>query len=209
MPVIKTFELDRWSEPDEQHRVKHIGMANAEETFEKLKAHLEKEGLLPDEYFLFDALTDSATGELPDYSEALCIPSFGGSEGIYLDISLAYTRDGQRCFDKFATGKTLDDDADAYFKMFRVAAECSLMLNGRGYEYRRNNTDLTMTPDEIRVMEKLVQGALQNPEDCHGEGSQALQALAQKFAAAHQNDIPAACEEQADSGQEQSEDWER
>ncbi len=27
MEKIKTFELDRWSEPDEQHRVRHIGMA--------------------------------------------------------------------------------------------------------------------------------------------------------------------------------------
>lgn len=36
MEKIKTFELDRWSEPDEQHRVRHIGMADAKETFEKL-----------------------------------------------------------------------------------------------------------------------------------------------------------------------------
>lgn len=34
---IRTFELDRWSEPDEQHRVRHIGMADAKETFEKLR----------------------------------------------------------------------------------------------------------------------------------------------------------------------------
>ena len=28
MEKIRTFELDRWSEPDEQHRVRHIGMAD-------------------------------------------------------------------------------------------------------------------------------------------------------------------------------------
>ena len=42
MEKIKTFELDRWSEPDEQHRVRHIGMADAKETFEKLEAHLKE-----------------------------------------------------------------------------------------------------------------------------------------------------------------------
>ena len=54
MEKIKTFELDRWSEPDEQHRVRHIGMADAKETFEKLEAHLKEKGMLPDEYFLYD-----------------------------------------------------------------------------------------------------------------------------------------------------------
>ena len=48
MAKIQTFELDRWSEPDENHRVKHIGMADAKETFDKLKTHLEAHGLLPD-----------------------------------------------------------------------------------------------------------------------------------------------------------------
>ena len=55
MAKIQTFELDRWSEPDENHRVKHIGMADAKETFDKLKTHLETHGLLPDEYFLYSS----------------------------------------------------------------------------------------------------------------------------------------------------------
>ena len=83
MAKIQTFELDRWSEPDENHRVKHIGMADARETFDKLKTHLEAHGLLPDEYFLY---SDELSGELPEFEEALCIPNFGSSEGIYLDI---------------------------------------------------------------------------------------------------------------------------
>ena len=53
MAKIKTFELDRWSEPDEKRRVRHIGMADAKETFDRLQTHLELKGLLPDEYFLF------------------------------------------------------------------------------------------------------------------------------------------------------------
>lgn len=80
MAKIKTFELDRWSEPDEKRRVRHIGMADAKETFDRLQTHLELKGLLPDEYFLF---SDELTGELPEFDQALCIPNFGASEGIY------------------------------------------------------------------------------------------------------------------------------
>ena len=84
MAKIQTFELDRWSEPDENHRVKHIGMAGAKETFDKLKTHLEAHGLLPDEYFSFSGKYEGLTGELPEFEEALCIPNFGSSERIYL-----------------------------------------------------------------------------------------------------------------------------
>ena len=116
MAKIQTFELDRWSEPDENHRVKHIGMADAKETFDKLKTHLEAHGLLPDEYFSFSGKYEGLTGELPEFEEALCIPNFGSSEGIYLDISLACRDgDGKRYFQSFATGKTLGETADDYF----------------------------------------------------------------------------------------------
>lgn len=112
MAKIKTFELDRWSEPDEKRRVRHIGMADAKETFDRLQTHLELKGLLPDEYFLF---SDELTGELPEFDQALCIPNFGASEGIYLDISLACRdKDGKRYFQNFATGKTLGETADDY-----------------------------------------------------------------------------------------------
>ena len=146
MAKIQTFELDRWSEPDENHRVKHIGMADAKKTFDKLKTHLEMKGLLPDEYFLY---SDELSGELPEFEEALCIPNFGSSEGIYLDISLACRdSEGSRYFQSFATGKTLGETADDYFRMFRIAAECSLILNGRGFSYERNNVDIVLTEKE-------------------------------------------------------------
>lgn len=158
MAKIQTFELDRWSEPDENHRVKHIGMADAKETFDKLKTHLEAHGLLPDEYFSFSGKYEGLTGELPEFEEALCIPNFGSSEGIYLDISLACRdSDGKRYFQSFATGKTLGETADDYFRMFRIAAECSLMLNGRGFSYERNNVDLVLTEKEADAVANAVE----------------------------------------------------
>ena len=158
MAKIQTFELDRWSEPDENHRVKHIGMADAKETFDKLKTHLEAHGLLPDEYFSFSGKYEGLTGELPEFEEALCIPNFGSSEGIYLDISLACRdSDGKRYFQSFATGKTLGETADDYFRMFRIAAECSLMLNGRGFSYERNNVNIVLTEKEAAAVANSVE----------------------------------------------------
>ena len=154
MAKIKTFELDRWSEPDEKRRVRHIGMADAKETFDRLQTHLELKGLLPDEYFLF---SDELTGELPEFDQALCIPNFGASEGIYLDISRACRdKDGKRCFQNFATGKTLGETADDYYRMFRIAAECSLMLNGRGNTYEHKKVDIVLTEQEAEAVGTVV-----------------------------------------------------
>lgn len=157
MGKIETFELDRWSEPNEKHMVKHIGMAGAQETFDKLKAHLEKLGMLPDEYFLFSGERDGLTGELPNFSEAVCHANFGSNEGIYLDIILNYY-DEQRQFKsvRFATGKTLDEGADAFYRMSRIAAECSLMLNGRGDSYNRENVELILTPNEALTLGSVL-----------------------------------------------------
>lgn len=150
MARIRSFNLDRWSEPDEQRRVRHIGMADARETFEKLKKHLEATGLLPDEYFLFDGEYETQLkGELPNFDHALCVPNYGASEGIYLDISLVCrNEDGSRKFIPFATGKTLEESGDAFLRMHRIAGECSLLLNGRGICFERSETPLFLTSEE-------------------------------------------------------------
>ena len=150
MARIRSFNLDRWSEPDEQRRVRHIGMADARETFEKLKKHLEATGLLPDEYFLFDGEYETQLkGELPNFDHALCVPNYGASEGIYLDISLVCrNEDGSRKFIPFATGKTLEESGDAFLRMHRIAGECSLLLNGRGIYFERSETPLFLTSEE-------------------------------------------------------------
>ena len=69
MEKIKSIEVDKWSEPDENHRVKHLGMITRGEAFEQLKAHLESKGLLPDEYFL-PGMDGKLEDELPDYDIA-------------------------------------------------------------------------------------------------------------------------------------------
>ena len=158
MEMIKSLEVDRWSEPDVQHRVHQIGMADAQETFLKLEAHLRDRGLLPGEYFSYSMGDRTRITELPDYDFALCTPNFGASEGVYLDIDLIYSVEGgkQKAL-RFATGKTLEEGADAFFRMSRVAAECSLMLNGRGRVYVRETETLALREEEAKFLEKFLQ----------------------------------------------------
>ena len=145
MEKIRTFELDRWSEPDEQHRVRYIGMADAKETFEKLETHLKEKGMLPDEYFLYD-----------------------------VDIDLIYCdEDGKQKSLRFATGKTLQEGADAFFWMSRIAAECSLMLNGRGRTYEKHNVELVLKPEEAEAVEyfaKLLRDRASEEAEAEDEG---------------------------------------
>lgn len=130
MRKIQTIESDRY-EKTEKGLLRHVGMISGQELFDKLKKHLEENDLLPDEYFL-QSIYLNQTSEVPNFSDAVCHTNWGGSEGIYIDIDLAYREGDQRKFFHLATGKTLDQDGDAFMRMSRIAAECSMMLNGRG-----------------------------------------------------------------------------
>ena len=165
MATIKSFEVDRWSERDENGRMKHIGMLKLGEVFEMLKEHLITMDMLPDEYFLIGRDWNE-DWELPEYDYAVCVPNFGGSEGIYLDITLVYRDEHeQKCYLDFATGKTLEESADAFLKMARIAAECSLMLNGRGTRYTKANVDVSLNPEQALYLMNLLEQKFVNSMD--------------------------------------------
>ena len=147
MRELKTLEVDKWVPGDKPGLVKHSGMISPQEAFDLLEAHLEKEGLLPDEYFLAGLWRYDNKPQLPDYRQANCCVNWGGSEGIYLNISLVYREGNEIKYFDFATGKTLGQSGDDFLRMSRIAAECSMMLNGRGdvvrfYEEEKKNTGL-------------------------------------------------------------------
>lgn len=133
MREIKTIEVDKWVPSEKKGMVKHDGMASVQEAWETLKKHLEGVGFMPDEYFLPGRWVYDDNAQLPDYFRASCDVNWGGSEGIYLDIALLYWDENKQLqhFD-FATGKTLGRSGDDFLRMSRIAAECSMMLNGRG-----------------------------------------------------------------------------
>ncbi len=153
---IKTIEVDKWVPSEKKGMVKHAGMISPQEAFEQLKAHLEKVGLLPDEYFNLNDWKWKSETELPDYIRASCDVNWGGSEGIYLDISLLHKENNEIKYFPFATGKTLDRSGDAFLRMSRIAAECSMMLNGRGSivkvsENAYDNLQLSVKEKELVV----------------------------------------------------------
>lgn len=157
MKKLKTIEVDRYEEMDDGIHLKHIGMIKAEDAFRQLKNHLEEVGLLPDEYFSPSFYYLSEMDELPKYRTAVCHVDWGGSEGIYLDISMLHYEDNQIKLDSFATGKTLDSSGEAFLRMSRIAAECSMMLNGRG--------DIVRMPDnayETQMEETNIPNSLNN-----------------------------------------------
>lgn len=166
MATIKSFEVDCWSKKDEKGRVKHVEMLKKGEVFEMLKEHLISKDMLPDDYFLMGQSDWDENRELPEYDYAVCVPNYGGSEGIYLDISLAYhDKQGQKRYMKFATGKTLEESADAFLKMARIAAECSLMLNGRGSRYTKSDVDVSLNPEQALYLTNLLEKKLANSMD--------------------------------------------
>ena len=133
MREIKTIEVDRWVPSEKKGMVKHDGMISPHEAFDALEKHLKETDLMPDEYFSPNTWSWKDVKELPEYIRADCNVHWGGSEGIYLDVSLLY-RDEKSELQHFnlATGKTLGESGDDFLRMSRIAAECSMMLNGRG-----------------------------------------------------------------------------
>lgn len=140
MRELKTIEVDRWEPSEKKGMVKHVGMISPQAAFDALDKHLKEADMLPDEYFSPNSWDWKGVKELPDYLRASCDVNWGGSEGIYLDIALLYRDENQHLKRfNFATGKTLGTSGDDFLRMSRIAAECSMMLNGRGEIIRFND----------------------------------------------------------------------
>ena len=50
----------------------------------------------------------------------------------------------------------MGETADDYYRMFRIAAECSLMLNGRGNTYEQKKVDIVLTEQEAEAVGTVV-----------------------------------------------------
>ena len=117
----------------------------AQDIFRELETHLKAEGRMPDEYFLLDSDWKNCA-LFPKDANFLCNVNFGGSEGVYLDISLRYEKEvyersretGELGWIKrmvtegFATGKTLGDTIYDLDKMNLAAS--SVMAAFYGFE---------------------------------------------------------------------------
>lgn len=158
---LKTIEIDKYEPiPGLTGISREVGQASKQEIFDQLKDHLEYVGMLPDEYFMMSTQQPEIIPE--NWRDFSCNVSYGGSEGIYLDISLNTASGSQ----SFITGKTLSDDVESFLNMSRVAAECNLMLNGNGslmplpqdiseyLEYMSENEDKDYSIEDTDEMER-------------------------------------------------------
>ena len=115
----------------------------AQDVFNELKAHLVAIGRLPDEYFLLRQ--DWENGKpFPKDATLTSEVDFGGSEGIYLDISIAYNKDvyeysretgelgwhNRTVIERFATGKTLGESIEDLDRMNLIASAVTAAFYG-------------------------------------------------------------------------------
>lgn len=126
---MKTIGIDRYvPQEDNAYAARVAGQLTYREVFDQLKAHLKYVEMLPDEYFDLSPEINPDDHIPKDWRGFRLNTAFGGSEGIYIDISL----DTDHGTTDFATGKTLKDSTEDFIQMSRIAAECDLMLNGNG-----------------------------------------------------------------------------
>jgi len=137
---MKTIEIDRYiHQQDNPYTVKVAGQLTYAEAFEKLKSHLEYVEMLPDEYLGLHSGIDPDEHIPKDWKgfrfDTVFGTAVGAADGIYMDITI----DTDHGIENFAYGKTHKESTEDFMRMYRIAAECDLMLNGNGDIFRLPN----------------------------------------------------------------------
>jgi len=138
------IETEIWkANPDRPGTIIFDSSRVAQDVFSDLEAHLTSIGRMPDEYF--NLWMDWKNGELfPKDATLACEVNFGGSEGIYLDISIEYKKDmyeysretgelgwhNRTVIERFATGKTLGESNDDLDRMNLIASSVTAAFYG-------------------------------------------------------------------------------
>lgn len=184
---MKPIELERWEpSPDDSRREVYAGQRTAQEVFEELKYRLESMGYLPDEYFLMDR--EWANGrEIPRGAEIFCITDYGGSEGIYTDISLRWYKDGKPVIESFATGKTLGESGSDMDRMYLIASAIIKAFHGESGTYARylrlgeqpepEDMILHLNPDEQRIFINALVEQRERQEQAMSQTEQLLRRM--------------------------------
>ena len=154
---MKTIETEIWEPaPEKPGHVRYVGQRKAVDVFAELKEMLEKENLLPDEYFIINHNFNKKT-DFPKMSFVKCYAQWGSNEGIYLDVEILVYNEKTHRYDSqvFATGKTLDESSEAYDRMQYIA--------GRIYKAFCGENGFCINPryeivpsDAIKTRERLI-----------------------------------------------------
>ena len=122
--------------PENPRQMQYAGQRTAQEVFEELKHRLEGMGYLPDEYFLLNRDWENGR-EIPRGADIFCTTDYGGSEGIYLDVSLQWYENDRTITRNFITGKTLDENGAALDRMFLISSAITKAFHGDRGTYAR------------------------------------------------------------------------
>lgn len=131
MKTIHTFDIELWTEPEEKERAKELGLDTTQGVVDALKAHLKENGLLPDGFF--DPWSEKPV-PMPYFDYARCNVDFSEPDGVCMSLELVALVNQEWVGSTIAIGGISGSSADDYLRMCRIAAECSLMFNGRGQE---------------------------------------------------------------------------
>lgn len=124
----------------EDRRVVKLGNRSLVNVVDDLIYRIKAAGLKPEEYLISNAdrlpepLMKSCWNPCDINSEFsqdqyAFNTDYGGSEGIYFDLYIDITApDARRQRFQLLTAKTLEDNAEAFFKMYKLEAFCKLLL---------------------------------------------------------------------------------
>jgi len=141
---LAIIETEVWKpNPDRPGTLIFDSSRAAQDVFKDLETHLNAVGRMPDEYFLLNM--EWRDGKpFPKDATLSCEVNFGGSEGIYLDISIAYKKDvyeysrengelgwhNRTVIERFATGKTLGETNEDLDRMNLTASSVTSAFYG-------------------------------------------------------------------------------
>ena len=155
------IRTDKWKpSPDYPDRKVYDGQRTARAVFDDLEAHLTSIGYIPDEYFIFDESRWGNGREFPSDGYLTNQVDYGGSEGIYLDITLEYQEHGEQKWGHFATGKTLGESGDDPDRMNLIASAITKAFHEDGIHARYvlaggtsalEGITVNLNPDERRL----------------------------------------------------------
>ena len=174
---MKQIELENWdTSPNNSQAKVYIGQREAQEVFTELEHRLESIGMLPDEYFLLDSQWENGK-EIPRGAEIFSTVQYGGSEGIYLDVSISWHEESGKHVSSFATGKTLGESESHLDRMYLTASAInkSLYSNnphagyvtvGGGAVRQLEDSVLHLSGAERQLMiDSLIETRNTNPQD--------------------------------------------
>ena len=134
---MEPIELSRWEpSPEDPRRKQYAGQRTAQEVFEELRHRLEGMGYLPDEYFLMNRDWENGR-EIPRDADIFCTTDYGGSEGVYLDVSLQWYENNRTVTRNFITGKTLGETGADLDRMFLISSAITEAFHGDRGTYAR------------------------------------------------------------------------